>query len=95
MSPDRKDFYEYLKFLYGLENIDFKKLTQMLSSSLDSGIQEQGSDGPLKTPPWSSAYMGDEQIGFCRAVSDKTRFAYIMDVFIDERYRRMGIGKGC
>jgi N-acetylglutamate synthase-like GNAT family acetyltransferase len=39
-----------------------------------------------------SAFLNEDQIGFCRAVSDKTRFAYIMDVFVDERYRRRGVG---
>lgn len=40
-----------------------------------------------------SVFSNDKQIGFCRAVSDKTRFAYIMDVFIDKQYRGHGIGK--
>lgn len=31
------------------------------------------------------------QIGYSRVVSDKTRFAYILDVYVDERYRRKGI----
>lgn len=34
------------------------------------------------------------QIGFARAISDKTGFAYIMDVIVDENYRRLGIGQG-
>lgn len=84
-----------LRFVYGLENIDFKKLTKMLSSAYwTPGIHEE----ELRRAAENSAvvvsvFKDDEQIGFCRAVSDKTRFAYIMDVFIDERYRRMGIGK--
>lgn len=33
------------------------------------------------------------QIGFLRVISDKTRFAYILDVIVDERVRRQGIGR--
>ncbi len=33
------------------------------------------------------------QIGFLRVVSDKVRFAYFMDVVVDEDYRRQGIGQ--
>jgi ribosomal protein S18 acetylase RimI-like enzyme len=35
----------------------------------------------------------DVQIGFARAISDKTRFAYILDVIVDEAYQRMGVGQ--
>ena len=31
--------------------------------------------------------------GFLRVVSDKTRFAYILDVIVDENYRKQGIGQ--
>lgn len=34
-----------------------------------------------------------EQIGFLRVVSDKVRFAYLMDVVVHEKYRRQGIGQ--
>ncbi|WP_298506497.1 GNAT family N-acetyltransferase [uncultured Maribacter sp.] len=33
------------------------------------------------------------QIGFARVVTDYTFFGYIMDVIIDEKYQRKGIGK--
>jgi N-acetylglutamate synthase-like GNAT family acetyltransferase len=40
------------------------------------------------------AYLPDNtQIGFSRVISDKTRFAYILDVIVDEKYRRNGIGQ--
>ena len=34
-----------------------------------------------------------KQIGYLRVVSDKTRFAYFMDVIVHEHYRRQGIGQ--
>jgi ribosomal protein S18 acetylase RimI-like enzyme len=33
------------------------------------------------------------QVGFCRVISDKTRFAYLLDVIVAEDYRRQGIGR--
>jgi GNAT superfamily N-acetyltransferase len=33
------------------------------------------------------------QAGFARAVSDKTRFAYLMDVYVEEKHRRRGLGQ--
>jgi GNAT superfamily N-acetyltransferase len=38
-------------------------------------------------------YLGDRQIGFARVISDRTVFAYLMDVFIIEDQRGKGISK--
>ena len=35
-------------------------------------------------------YLDDEQVGFGRVVTDYVVFAYLMDVFIDEKYRGKG-----
>ena len=35
-------------------------------------------------------YLDDEQIGFARVITDYVVFAYMMDVFIDEKHRRKG-----
>jgi len=34
-----------------------------------------------------------EQIGFARVITDEATFAYLADVFIDERFRGMGLSK--
>jgi len=39
------------------------------------------------------AYEGQRQDGCLRVVSDLTRFAYLMDVFVDEGQRRRGLGR--
>jgi GNAT superfamily N-acetyltransferase len=40
------------------------------------------------------AYLEDQrQVGFLRVVSDKVRFAYLMDVIVAEEFRRQGIGQ--
>jgi GNAT superfamily N-acetyltransferase len=35
-------------------------------------------------------YLNEEQIGFCRVITDYVVFAYVMDVFIDDKYRGNG-----
>jgi len=37
-------------------------------------------------------YIQESQIGFARVVSDKSVFAYVMDVFILQKYRGKGYG---
>lgn len=38
-------------------------------------------------------FREDEQIGFARVVTDYAVFAWILDVFIIDRYRKQGFGK--
>jgi GNAT superfamily N-acetyltransferase len=38
-------------------------------------------------------FHSGRQIGFARVISDKTTFAYLADVFIDEAYRGQGLSK--
>ncbi|RKL64700.1 GNAT family N-acetyltransferase [Salipaludibacillus neizhouensis] len=38
-------------------------------------------------------YNKDKQIGFARVVTDKAVFSWILDVVIDEDYRRNGLGQ--
>jgi len=40
------------------------------------------------------AFCGDRQDGCLRVTSDQTRFAYIMDVFVDPEQRRRGLARG-
>jgi GNAT superfamily N-acetyltransferase len=39
------------------------------------------------------AYLGDEQVGFARAVSDRATFAWLADVFVLPGHRSHGLGK--
>jgi len=82
-------------FKYGIENTDFKRVTAMLSTSYwVPGIDEEHLRQAFSNSAAVAAvYDGDYQMGCCRAVSDKMRFAYIMDVFVDEKYRRKGYGQ--
>ena len=38
-------------------------------------------------------YHGGQQIGFARAITDQTTFAYLADVFILEEFQGKGLGK--
>ncbi len=40
-----------------------------------------------------SAWHGKDQVGYCRAVSDRTRFAWLADVFVDPAHRGRGLGR--
>ncbi|MBI4832154.1 MAG: GNAT family N-acetyltransferase [Candidatus Lindowbacteria bacterium] len=41
------------------------------------------------------AYLADgRQIGFLRVISDKVRFAYLLDVIVHDEYRGRGMGRG-
>jgi len=39
-----------------------------------------------------SLLLGDRQVGFARAVSDRATFAYLADVFVIEAHRGRGLG---
>ncbi|MDB5102404.1 MAG: acetyltransferase [Fibrobacteres bacterium] len=39
----------------------------------------------------AGCYLGGQQVGYLRLISDKVRFGYIMDVYVDEAHRRKGI----
>jgi GNAT superfamily N-acetyltransferase len=41
----------------------------------------------------AGAYRDGVQVGCMRAVSDRTRFAYLMDVFVDPAVRGQGLGQ--
>ena len=38
-------------------------------------------------------YVGSEQVGFARVITDKATFAYLADVFIVEPHRKKGLSK--
>lgn len=39
-------------------------------------------------------YHNDQQVGFARLITDYATFAYLGDVFVDEKYRGRGVSKG-
>jgi len=77
-------------------NMDFARITAMLSKSYWSpGICEWEM---LRAAQNSALVIGafttdDLQIAYGRIISDKTRFAYLTDFYVDDKYRGRGIGK--
>lgn len=39
------------------------------------------------------AYLGDEQVGFARVVTDRATFAWLADVYIESAHRGKGLSK--
>lgn len=79
----------------GFENMDFVKVTEMLSEafwSKDIKIDEV-KKGASNSALVLGVFYNDEQVAYSRVVSDKTRFAYFMDVYVDENFRKNGIGQ--
>jgi GNAT superfamily N-acetyltransferase len=92
MSDFNKSRYN---ITYGYEYMDFFKVTEMLTATYWSpGIKmDEVKRGAANSALVMGVFKSTEQIGYARVISDKTRFAYILDVIVDERYRKQGIGQ--
>lgn len=81
----------------GYDAMDFERATDMLSKAywcLGIGIDEMR-EGAKNSALVVGAFDSEgRQIGYARAISDKVRFAYVTDVYVDEGYRKQGIGQG-
>jgi GNAT superfamily N-acetyltransferase len=40
-----------------------------------------------------NGFDGDRQIGYCRIVSDRTTFAWVCDVYVEEEFRGQGFAR--
>lgn len=80
----------------GFNKMDFDTITHLLSDTYWSkGISKQevvkgASNSALVVGVFNEAH---EQIAYSRVISDKTRFAYVLDVIVDEAYRKQGVGQ--
>jgi predicted N-acetyltransferase YhbS len=80
----------------GYNEMDFDKITDMLKDAFwCTGIKKNEIiQGAQNSALLVGAFTNDNnQIGFSRVISDKTRFAYILDVIVDDNYRKQGIGQ--
>ena len=77
------------------DKLRISDIRAMLSNAFWSlGITEKEiSKGIQNSALVVGAYKNKQQVGFLRVVSDKIRFAYIMDVIVSENYRREGISR--
>lgn len=80
---------------HGFDQMNFDQVRDMLKKvfwSIDIK-NEEIIQGAKNSALLVGVFRSDEQIGFARVISDKTRFAYIMDVVVHEKYRLQGIGQ--
>lgn len=77
-----------------LARFDFARCHAWLTRAYWSeGITESEVERGFRRSAWvAGAYADGTQIGCVRLVTDFTRFAYLMDVFVDESYRGRGVG---
>lgn len=64
-----------------------------LPSKYSTGLPLERFPLIIKNSICFSVFYEGKQIGFSRVISDYTEFASLWDVFIDEPYRKQGIGK--
>lgn len=57
------------------------------------GLEREAYRTALRHSICVGAYIGDQQVAFARVVSDRGRFAWLCDVFVDESQRGQGLGK--
>ncbi|HEX6765078.1 MAG TPA: GNAT family N-acetyltransferase [Polyangiaceae bacterium] len=79
-----------------LERIDFAKVTDWLAGSYWSpGIgRVEVERGARHSSLVIGAYAAsDGQVGYARVASDRTRFGFVMDVFVEPRHRGKGLGR--
>ncbi len=74
--------------------MDFDRVTEMLSKSYwcTSISKKEVIQGATNSALNIGCFVNNLQISYARVISDKTRFAYILDVYVDEDYRKRGIG---
>ena len=78
-----------------LKRIEWERVHAWLASSYwTPGIPlERIKRGAENSALVLGAYSSDGQVGFLRVVSDKSRFAYLCDVWVDEKHRGKGLAR--
>lgn len=77
----------------GLENMDFPRVASMLSKAywcLGIGVEEVR-QAAANSALVAGVRLSGRQIAYARVISDKTRFAYLCDVIVDEGFRGRGV----
>ncbi len=74
--------------------IDIDYVLDFLTKSYWSpGVKRQIVKKAMQGSLCFGIYNKDKQIGYARMITDKATFAYLADVFIEEKFRRRGLGK--
>jgi len=74
--------------------LDISFIHTFLSKSYwAAGMPRQVVEDSIRGSECFGLYRGERQIGFARVITDKATFAYLADVFIDEKFRGQGLSK--
>jgi GNAT superfamily N-acetyltransferase len=57
------------------------------------GVTREAVDLSIENSMPFGVYLGDEQVGFARVITDRVTFAWVADVFVVEEHRGRAIGK--
>ena len=75
--------HAFLSQSYWSPGVNIEVVKEAMENSLCFGIYDSG----------KQTAAADPQIGYARIITDKSTFAWLADVFIDENYRSKGLGK--
>ncbi|HVN58931.1 MAG TPA: GNAT family N-acetyltransferase [Bacteroidales bacterium] len=89
------DYNTDIKIKDGIDQMDFDRVRDMLKDVFWSiGIKkDEVIQGAKNSALVVGVFDSGKQVAFARVISDKTRFAYIMDVVVHEDYRKQGLGQ--
>jgi len=79
--------------------LDFSTLHHWLTSSYWSpgisreNVEKAAKYSALVVSAWRDEKPNPCQVGYCRVVSDRTRFAWLADVYVDPDHRGHGLGR--
>src|SRR3954447_24033988 len=75
--------------------IDLRRVHRFLSTEAywSSGGSRDTVERSIEGSLPFGVYLGDEQVGFARVVTDYATFAWVADVYIEDAHRGHGLGK--
>ena len=78
-----------------ISRLNFEVLEEWLSQTYWSPriSKTEIHKGAINSTMVVGCYLGQDQVGYMRLISDKTRFGYIMDVYVDQNHRNKGIAR--
>ena len=66
---------------------------QLTESYWATGIPLETVEKSIQGALCFGIYQGKQQVGFARIITDRATFAYLADVFVDEKHRGKGLSK--
>lgn len=74
-------------------NLDYLYQLLCVPSRYSTGLPPERFPVVIENSLCFGIYLKGEQVGFARVITDKSEFASLWDVFVDESYRGQGVGK--